>query len=150
MNRSDALAELAAALGVDAHDLEDVVPMPVRTVTYDEELEMDLGPAIRFQCGEPALTVVEVGPGSVTVAEAGIRWATHTPVLKLGDVHAVGGFPIDVEELCAAIRTAAATRRATFESCIQCGRDLPPEHTTDIDDETICHGCATQHYGVVF
>jgi hypothetical protein len=150
VSRSDALGELAAALGVDARDLEVALPSPVRTVTYGEELEMDLGSAVRFQCGEPALAVIEVRPESVTVAEASIRWNGHVPVLELGEVHAVNSFSSDIEALRSAVQAAATARQATFETCALCGRHLPPEHLTDVDDESVCHGCATKHHGVLF
>lgn len=145
------MSDLAAALGVDTQDLSGL-PSPVSAVAGGGGggADADLGLAVRFQCGEPALVLIEVDPVSVTVAEASIRWHSNYPLLELGRVHARFALPVEAESLCSTVQAAATARQAAFGTCARCGRHLPSEHITDVDDEIVCHGCATKYHGVLF
>jgi hypothetical protein len=42
---------------------------------------------------------------------------------------------------------ALAARRAEFRQCRYCGGVFPPEH---MFKEDVCHGCASNHLGIIF
>ena len=45
------------------------------------------------------------------------------------------------------IEAGLATRAAEFATCRYCGRRVAAEHRISSD---VCHGCASEHEGVVF
>lgn len=77
-----------------------------------------------------------------------IEWTrgTHAPVAVTRIWRRVRAAKIDITRLRAAIEEAAAERRNEFSPCRFCGEIVPIEHRLD----DVCHGCASQHLGVVF
>lgn len=93
----------------------------------------------------PALIVCD-GPGDVHVE---IRAPVQVAVLHPGAALAKGM----VEAVQVALDAAVVRRRRGFRRCVQCGDLLPVEMLTDLggpEAGRVCHGCAQQHYGVVF
>jgi hypothetical protein len=52
-----------------------------------------------------------------------------------------------LSNLVDAVDRAALARRATFRVCKYCKEYLPPEN---MESKTTCHGCATEHLGVIY
>jgi len=50
------------------------------------------------------------------------------------------------EELCDALDKAIWARRRQFRKCTHCGKAFPPKRMT----LEACHGCASQHLGIVY
>lgn len=51
------------------------------------------------------------------------------------------------EQLAGLFEKAKRARRREFHTCKYCGRAVPPEHRFSKD---VCHGCASEHEGVVY
>jgi hypothetical protein len=45
------------------------------------------------------------------------------------------------------IRSARSARKRQFQTCRYCGLRVPPEHR---HGKELCHGCASEHYGIVY
>lgn len=117
----------------------EAIPDPVvRTDAID-------APGVWYECGDPSEVLIGVDGPEVTVAEPKVTWLSQHPQLGLGRVHLRAAAP-PPEVLARAIERASRRRRSTFRQCEICEETLPPESMLDL----VCHGCASEHHGVVF
>jgi len=160
----DALAELAALLGVDAGQLLVAAGEPW-TAVEESETESDQDPEVDGTDGYAPLFVGRVGPSvaikvnrsahAVVVGPCAGNWDGVVSLRwSVGEPHGVLGIPSTspghadfLDQLRAAIDLAARIKASTRVLCQYCGTLTFPEHA--LDSQT-CHGCASTVLGVVY
>lgn len=118
---------------------------------------LDLLPLAGVERGRDVIQLTEsVDDGLVIIVTAEavelrlptVEWTggAHSPVLSSRSWKRVTATSITNEQLAALIDEARKARRAQYRTCRYCGRPTPPEHR---HSNTVCHGCAEEHLGVV-
>ena len=78
-------------------------------------------------------------------------WCGHSPVMHLRVRDVVEGNIVDLSSrLVESRKKAAQARRRSLKKCKYCKRVTPPEHGDGSRSDFACHGCMTQHMGVIF
>jgi hypothetical protein len=78
-------------------------------------------------------------------------WVGHSPVMHLRVREVISCESPDLySSLVEAGKKAAQARRRSLKKCKYCKQTLPPEHGDGPRDDFACHGCMTQHMGIIF
>jgi hypothetical protein len=78
-------------------------------------------------------------------------WCGHSPVMHLRVRDVFEDNTVDVDSrLVESGKKAAQARRRLLKKCKYCKQITPPEHGDGPHSDFGCHGCMTQHMGVIF
>ncbi len=78
-------------------------------------------------------------------------WLGQSPVMHLRVRDVIRCESPDLySSLVEAGKKAAQARRRSLKKCKYCKQTLPPEHGDGPRDDFACHGCMTQHMGIIF
>jgi hypothetical protein len=138
------LDELANFLDVPADELEEYIGGDWSVADKDQERVF-----LRTVKEEFDVAIALDSSGQVFVGQAQGHWdGPGTLVYGIEskpEVVPQGGELLS--NLVDAVDRAALARRASFRVCKYCKEYLPPEN---MESKTICHGCATEHLGVIY
>ena len=127
----------------------DLIHRAQALVGLDPDAELTQTPeGIQVRLNSHEEIVVLVTPEAFEIRLPTIKWTggTHGPVATTRFWRRVRSASVDVARLQAVIKEASEVRRSEFCLCRFCGESFPIE--SRLDD--VCHGCASQHLGVVF
>lgn len=120
--------------------------LPLPHLNSDETMK-------RYICGESPEIVVDFLKNGVSISIYTAQWNGSHSMKITAKKHLSLDWKFilnDIEFFKKEIQEARGVRLSTFRKCCSCQNMIPPEHTTDYHGETICHGCVTSDYGMVF
>ena len=123
--------------------LRTLVPDAATTLTDDGAVEVATDPDV-----EDAVAV-RVTDDAVELRLPTVVWVGQTPeaTTRLWRRIPLADAGPGTDEIRDAVRRARRARKREWATCRFCGERVPREHRIDADT---CHGCASEHLGVVF
>ena len=114
--------------------LDDSEPAPILPVEINE--------------GDERLIVLRFQGDTLEIGQATVIWDTPYMPLRAGCQWRKYSLPHGNDaELANLIETVRASRLQEFNECRFCKRMVPKEHRIESD---VCHGCGSEHLGVVY
>lgn len=98
--------------------------------------------------GEPETVGVRLDPAEqqIAIVEAGIRWDSQVPLI-VAQPFAARPFSAPATEVARLVIAAHAKRLSRYRWCPRCQKQALPEQ---MNVRSVCDGCASKHFGVVF
>lgn len=90
-------------------------------------------------------------PERIEVRFLVVHWPLpHTPYVGTRLWKSVDVFDVDASDVLALLAEAPKAWKRHLRRCTYCRELLPSERLMTINRRRVCHGCATEHEGVVF
>ena len=99
-----------------------------------------------FVGGNPETVIVRVSPRRITIMEAAINWADPSRPELIGEPFAEVPLRTRAVRVANLIARAHGKRLSRYRWCPMCYQTMEPEQM----DESLCHGCRSKHFGVVY
>lgn len=90
-------------------------------------------------------------PDAVEVRHRIVKWPLPSAPVMTTELWK--RFPLEGLDVAGLLRAVVAARKAwqgKLRCCVHCREAFPPERRLTISKRTVCHGCATEHEGIVF